>query len=164
MNKIKKYSIITGLFAAAIYTSYWYGKKSNPPEIQVKVEEKIVEKIVTVEVEKKSERKNITTKIIERPDGTKETLIEEKKETNSETSVKKDLDTKTNINTDMISKNNISKYRLGALVESKILDKDKRYEPLYTGIVGVRAFGPWWIDAKIGFSEKTIGIGVSIEF
>jgi hypothetical protein len=164
MNVLQKSLIVVGVSAGALYTAYWYGKKSNPPEVQVKIEEKIVEKIVTIEVEKKSEKKNTTTKIIEKPDGTKETIIEEKKETSSESSVKKDSDTKTNTNVEIVRKDNLSNYKLGVLVESKILDKEKRTDLLYTGTVGMRFLGPWWVDASIGFSEKTLGVGVSLEF
>lgn len=162
MNIVQKSLIVVIVSAGALYTAYWYGKRSNPPE--VKIEEKIIEKIITVEVEKKSEKKNTTTKIIEKPDGTKETVIEEKKVISSESSIKKDSDTKKDSNTNIAAKDELSKYRLGVLVESKILEKEKRSDLLYTGTMGMRLFGPWWVDAHIGFSEKTLGVGISLEF
>jgi hypothetical protein len=163
MKTYQKYLLALSLLLAALYTSYWYGKNSNPPKTIVKVEEKIVEKIVTVEVEKKQEKKQTVTKITEKPDGTKETIIEEKKELSFEMAIKKDLDKKTE--TELVSKtNNLSDYKLGVLVGSKVLDKEKQADLLYSGQASMRVFGPWWLDLQIGFTEKTASFGVSLEF
>jgi hypothetical protein len=153
------------LLAASLYTAYWYGKKSNPAEIVTKVEEKIVEKVVTVEVEKKNEKKNTTTVVIEHPDGTKETKVIEQTETNSESTSKKDTSKESEkVATNSNKQLNLSKYRLGATVESKVLDKTERDNLKYSATGSMRVLGPWWLDAKVGVSDKTLGLGLSLEF
>ncbi|MEM4379214.1 MAG: hypothetical protein QXL01_00815 [Thermoplasmatales archaeon] len=165
MKNWKRYVLVIAIAVGALYASYWYGKSSNPPETIIKVEEKIREKIVKVEVEKKNKKKNTITKIIEHPDGTKETIITEVSESNSEIVVKDKTETEGQSSTESITKSNIlSKYKFGVIVESKILDKEERDNFMYSATAGMRIFGPWWLDGKIGVSEKSLGLGVSLEF
>jgi len=165
MEAWKKYLAALAILCGLLYTSYWYGKHSNPPETIVQIEEKIREKIVQVEVEKKQTKKNTTTHIIKKPDGTTETTITENKETTSESSTKTKSETESEKNTVVQTKPDVlSKYRLGAMAESKILDSEKRGDLMYSASAGMRVIGPWWLDAKVGVSEKTLGLGVSLEF
>lgn len=165
MENWKKYLAAILLACAALYTSYWYGKQSNPPETIVKIEEKIVEKIVTLEVEKKKEKKDTVTVITTNPDGSSTTTITERSETNTDTTTKTDEQRESEKNNEIVSKSNkLSKYRVGASVDSKVLDKEKRGEWLYSANASMRVFGPWWLDGRVGVSEKTLGLGVSVEF
>ena len=78
MNTTTKIALVLGALAGA----FAFGRYSAPEK--VKTEIKVETKIEKVEVVR------TVTKIVERPDGTKETIIEEDKETNTETDITKE--------------------------------------------------------------------------
>ena len=160
------------LFLGAIGTSYWYGKTNSRVEIveKEKIVEKVVEKIVKVKDETSNQKINRTTRIVEHPDGRKETIITENSETNTESRETENRDTvkdRTSERETVSKPLPPSKYRVGVIASTSIPDifdskKDKRLD--YTGTVGMRAIGPFWADGMYNFSKKEIGLGVSFEF
>ena len=165
-NKIK---LIIGIVIIILTfgTGYCLGKKLTNPRIITKIEvrEKIIEKIITLEVEKKDEKKHIVKKIIERPDGTKETIIEEKTEVISETSKKNHKDTVTETKTKIDEKVAVipSQYRASGLAIVRANDI-KSILVDYGAIGEMRVLGPFWAGVGFTYKQKAAIISVSVEF
>lgn len=165
MENWKKYLGAVLVFLGLVYTSYWYGKHSVPTDVTVKTEETTKDKTTTAETDKQQTKINTTTHIIKKPDGTEETIITQNQETNTQTSSRSRNSTETTVSSQTEVKTNaLSKYRLGVMAESKILNKDERGNLLYSVTTDMRVLGPWWVDAKFGINDKTLGLGISLEF
>lgn len=169
-NHWKKLALIC-LLLASVGTSYWYGKTNSRVEIieKEKIVEKIVEKVVRVKDESTHQKINRTTRIIEHPDGRKETIITENSETDTKSREQENKDTQTDRTkeTDKSTKPlPPSKYRVGVIAATSVPNlfngKDKKLE--YTGAVGARVLGPFWADSQYNFSTRTVGVGISYEF
>lgn len=123
-NKIIIYSIL----AAVVFTGGYFTGKQNKPETQIK------------EVVKFKERVRTRTIIKERPDGTKETIIVE------------DRNTKSNTKTDIkIGKANWS---LGAMSTIK-------KSPVYGAQISRRLIGDLWLG---GYARTDKEFGVILRF
>jgi len=164
-----KVSLATLLVILALGGGFWWGHSSVKPTVITKVEiqEKIVEKIVKVEVEKKKKKTNKVTKIVEKPDGTKETVITEKEELTEETNTKTKNDKIAEKKEKKDPKAVFSpqkRYRAGAYVDTEVMELFDRPEVGYGINAGLRAFGPFWLDAHYHFQNKSVGLGISMEF
>jgi len=186
--RFKKPLGIIALFLATLSAGYWYGVESVEPVIVTKVEtvekevikEVIVEKIVEVIkiVTKKDEEKEKTTVVIENPDGTKKTTITEKTKTKQESSTDKDKNKDLGKETDkivdktekstptVVSPKKPNRYRTGvfaAATTKEITHSDFRNLD-YGVLLGVRAFGPIWVESTYKIDSKYVTLGASVEF
>ena len=168
MKIIEKKYLYSLAVVGLLAISFWMGTKSVDPEVKVetKVVEKVVEKIVEVEVNKESEKKNKSTKIIEKPDGTKITEITETSEKETKTANKKNSDSEKNTSSEQkIEKTQkaLAQYRLGGKVGANLKDLFSGSEMLYEVNAGMRVIGPFWSDLSYN-TNGSIMIGISLEF
>lgn len=181
----KKNYIIAGLCLIGGY-AVGYG---NRPAADIKIKEVFVvdteklEKAIAEERErlekeyqsKKSEKK-ITKKIIKPNGEIIETTKEESKseEISSEVAEKDSKDSKETKQTESIKKEteitekqNLSKYSVGLMAEKpadKLLSTPPSEESNIQLNVGLRVYGPLWVETGYGFNDKSIGIGFKLEF
>lgn len=162
LNLVKKPLMYVGVIGLIAGGGFYYGAKSVSPKIVKQVE--IQEKIIEVETNKKDEKTKKTTKVIEKPDGTKETIITEETETSEESSVKKD-ESSVNKTKPIAVAAKKSKYSLGL---SAILDKESNLtspEFKYEINLGIRFFKtPLWGTAGYEFQDKEVKVGLRYEF
>lgn len=163
-----------------------YGRKPQP-EIQIKevltIDKEKIENVIAEERErlkrefesKKSEKK--TTVKITKPNGEviektkeetkssekqKETVKKDKKES-KETKEKEQIKKETEI----VQKSGQSKYSLGLSAEKNI---DKLFNTLptdgldYTVSLGLRVYGPLWLESGYQIKDKSVNLGIKLEF
>jgi thiamine pyrophosphate-dependent acetolactate synthase large subunit-like protein len=169
LGKYWKHLVAVIIVIIALGSGFYWGRSSVKPTIVTKVDiqEKIVEKVITVEVEKKNTKKDTVTKIIEKPDGTKETIITEKEEVVEESTVKKDED-KSKVIKEKYRPKVVYKpeeqYRIGTRLSTKVTEIFEKPEVDYGVMAGMRVFGPFWLDGTYDFKSRSVGLGISMEF
>lgn len=98
------------------------------------------------------------TTITENKDGSKSTqVVEDIAQNTNKTSNEKIASTQTVTQTITISP---SKYRVGGTVGTKISE----YSLDYSVSAGMRAFGNLWVDSSYFVKQKSLNIGISLEF
>ena len=161
MEFIKKNKLILSMILISFAFGFGVCFLSIKQKTQIKTEykEKIVTKVVKIEVEKKQEKKNTYTKITEKPDGSKETIIQETTESNSETAKKnKDL-SKTEIEKTTIKINKTAS--LGFMLS--IDTKTKSYKD-YGLFLKYQVISPVSVQSVYMFEDRSFYIGASIDF
>lgn len=157
MSTMKKTLLLISAFLITGALGFGFGKYSAPTKV-VEVE-KI--KTVTVEkvVEKKAEKKNVKTVVVQAPDGTTTT-------TTTDTST---VDTNTNTDTNTVATDEKKKtttysrpnWRLAAL--GGFDPNGNIGKPIYGGSIERRILGPIFVGA-FGMSNKSFGVSLSFEF
>ena len=181
----KKYIITAAL---CLVSGYAIGYGNRPaPDIQIKevlvVDKEKTEKVIAEERErlekeyqsKKTEKK--ITKKITKPNGEViETTKEESKteENNSEIVDKGSKNSKetkekerTKKEAETVQKQNLSKYSAGLMAEKpidKLLTTKPAEELNFQLNLGLRVYGPFWLETGYGFKDKSLGLGFKLEF
>lgn len=157
-NILKQISYIITAAAVAFAAGYY----SRKPQQIVHVEERVVEKIVEKVVEQEYKKQKKITKIVERPDGTKETTIIDNTEESTKKEKETDKKTKQSKVATETKQPTLPNYSVSAQLDASELF-DNKYKVSQID-VGYRLFGGLWATAGYGFENKTIGIGIRIDF
>lgn len=150
---------VAALSTVLIFCAYFYGK-SKAPNPEIRIEERIVEIVKEIEVEKERKEIEIITIIEEKPDGSKLTRIEEREKSESSKKVSKDSDKKSenivHVEPRPVTKNRVG---LGVYLNSEL---DYNYSMEY----GRRMWdSPLWLKVEYIQSDRPmLGFGVSYEF
>jgi flagellar biosynthesis GTPase FlhF len=127
-----------------------YQSKKSEKKITKKVTKPNGEIIETTKEESKSEEKS--TEVVEKDK-------KESKETKETESIKKE--------TEIVQKQNLSKYSAGLMAEKpidKLLTTKPTDETEIKLNVGMRVYGPFWLETGYGFKDKSLGLGFKLEF
>lgn len=166
--KFKKEILIFVCLFGALTGGYFWGQESVEPKviIETKIVEKIKEKIITVEIEKKETKTEKITTITEKPDGTKETKITEKSKSTTDTNSKSDKNSTKNKTTTSKPKVIYTKndYRVGVHAGSVISKTIDTGNLKYSMSASVRVLGDIWLETYYQHPDKDISLGIAVEF
>ena len=131
-----------------LLSGYYWGKNSNLCPQGTETKDKITQTTTT--------KTDIVTKIVEKPDGSKETTITQHQD---ETTKTKDTS-----ETTTSSATAQAKYHGGAFFATRTTDIFKQPEITYGFMAGTRVAGPFWFDGSYNIKTKDMSLGFSMEF